>query len=759
MIGLPKAILVRHYAPFSLLLILGASCTNRDLTPTKPAFAIQDGAVANGLSNTVSGSVSAWGFNREGELGNGTNTTTYPQGLDTPGPVSGLTGVTAIAGGQLHSLALQSDGTVWAWGYNGNGQLGNGTQTDNNTPVQVLGPGGVGYLTGVTALAVGGSNLHSLVVKSDGTVWAWGLDNEGELGNGTTFTSFTPVQVLGPGGVGYLTGVTALAVGFELSLALQSDGTVWAWGYNGNGELGNGTFTFTDNPTPVQVLGLSGVTAIAGGGFHSLALKSDGTVWAWGYNADGELGNGTFTNSNAPVQVLGLSGVTAIAGGGFHSLALKSDGTVWAWGYNAGGNAPVQVLGLSGMTAIAGLDLSSLALKGDGTVWAWGSNAVGQLGDGTFTPSNAPVEVLGPGGVGYLTGVTAIAGGGDLTGAVQLTQGFAHSLALVGATPTSLAIVPPPAITVATDVGRCDAQVSLGTATTTGGTPPITLAANPAAGPYLLGTTTVTWTATDASGTTASATQSVTVRDQELPSVVTPPNVSTVTDPGKPTASVSPGVATSTDNCPGGTVTGARNDGQALNAPYPVGQTIITWTATDASANTANASQSVTVADNEPPSLGVPADFAVNATSPAGAVVTYAVTASDNVSVASSACNPASGTTFPIGSTSVTCVASDPSGNRASATFHVTVLSAQAQISNLETSVTNLALSTGTTTSLLAKLNGALAAANAGDVATACASLQDFINQTRAQAGKKIAISDANTLSVAAQRIRAVLGC
>src|SRR3989449_446039 len=215
MIGLPKAILVRHYAPFSLLLILGASCTNRDLpfqtAPTKPAFAIQD-------ATTVSGSVSAWGFNREGELGNGTNTTTYPQGLDTPGPVSGLTGVTAIAGGRLHSLALKGDGTVWGWGY------------------------------------------------------------------------------------------------------------------NGNGELGNGTSTFTDHPTPVQVLGLSGVTAIAGGGFHSLALKSDGTVWAWGYNADGELGNGTFTNSNAPVQVLRLSGVTAIAGGGFHSLALKSDGTVWAWG-------------------------------------------------------------------------------------------------------------------------------------------------------------------------------------------------------------------------------------------------------------------------------------------------------------------------------------------------------------------------------------------------------------------------------------------
>jgi len=321
-----------------------------------------------------------------------------------------------------------------------------------------------------------------------------------------------------------------------------------------------------------------------------------------------------------------------------------------------------------------------------------------------------------------------------------------------------LAIVPPPAITVASDVGRCDAQVNLGTPTTAGGTPPIALAATPA-GPYSVGNTTVTWTATDASGTTASATQFVTVRDQELPSVVTPPNVSTVTDPGKPTASVSPGVATATDNCPGVTVTGARNDGQALNAPYPVGQTIITWTATDASANKANASQSVTVADKEPPTLGVPADFAVNATSPAGAVVTYKVIASDNVAVASLTCSPESGTTFPVGTSSVTCVASDPSGNRASATFHVTVLSVQAQISNLETSVTSLALSTGTTTSLLAKLNGALAAANAGDVATACASLQDFINETRAQAGKKISISDANTLSAAAQRMRAVLGC
>ncbi|TLZ71770.1 MAG: RCC1 repeat-containing protein, partial [Methanobacteriota archaeon] len=294
MIGLQKAILVRHYAPFSLLLILGASCTNRDLpfetTPTKPAFAIQDGAVANGLSNTVSGTVLAWGDNVDGQLGNGTFTTS-----NTPVEVSGLTGVTAIAAGGAfnhHSLALKSDGTVWAWGANSAGQLGNGSFTGSNTPVQTSG------INGVTAIA--GGQLHSLALKSDGTVWAWGFNLDGQLGNGTNTTTYpygldTPVQVLG------LTGVIAIAGGGAHSLALKSDGTVWAWGQNNKGQLGNGSFTGSN--TPVQTSGISGVTAIAGGVSHSLALKSDGTVWAWGYNGGGELGNGTYTDNNTPVEV------------------------------------------------------------------------------------------------------------------------------------------------------------------------------------------------------------------------------------------------------------------------------------------------------------------------------------------------------------------------------------------------------------------------------------------------------------------------
>ncbi len=170
---------------------------------------------------------------------------------------------------------------------------------------------------------------HTLGLKSDGTVWAWGNNGSGRLGDGTTTDRHTPVQVNG------LSGVTAIAGGWHYTIAMKSDGTVWAWGYNDYGQLGDGTTT--ERHTPVQVSGLSGVVAIAGAQLHSLALKSDGTVWAWGENSAGQLGDGTTTSRYTPVQVSGLSGVVAIAGGTSYSLALKSDGTVWAWGYNGNG--------------------------------------------------------------------------------------------------------------------------------------------------------------------------------------------------------------------------------------------------------------------------------------------------------------------------------------------------------------------------------------------------------------------------------------
>ena len=330
-----------------------------------------------------------------------------------------LSGVVAISAGVSDTLALKADGTVWAWGYNGNGELGNNSTTESHIPVQVLGAGGSGVLSGVVAISAGVSD--TLALKADGTVWAWGYNGNGELGNNSTTESHIPVQVLGAGGSGALSGVVAIATGVQHTVALKSDGTVWEWGFNGNGELGNNSTS--GSLTPVQVLGaggtgvLSGVVTISAGVSDTLALKADGTVWAWGHNDAGQLGNNSTIDSHIPVPVLGaggsgvLNGVVAIAAGDWYAVALKSDGTEWAWGYNAYGqlginsttwsNTPMQVLGaggsgvLSGIVAIAADNGESVALKSDGTVWAWGYNGFGQFGiNSAGIEANTPVESL-----------------------------------------------------------------------------------------------------------------------------------------------------------------------------------------------------------------------------------------------------------------------------------------------------------------------------------------------------------------------------
>jgi alpha-tubulin suppressor-like RCC1 family protein len=377
---------------------------------------------SHSLALRADGTVWAWGNNEEGELGDGTTTE-----RSQPVQVSGVDSVTAISAGSAYSLALRADGTVWAWGSNTDGQLGDGSITQRLTPVQVSG------LTGVTAIFTGSKllNAYSLALRGDGTVWAWGSNVYGELGDGTTKQRLAPVQVSG------LSDITSIVTGRHdlvstsvmyragYSLALRRDGTVWAWGSNHQGQLGDGTYTH--RTAPVQVSGLTGITAIVAGkvsayrviyNTYTLALRNDGTVWAWGSNESGQLGDGTNTSRTAPVQVSGLTGVTAIAAGSMgagHSLALRGDGTVWAWGSNRTGQlgdgstndrlAPVQVSGLSGVTTLAMGTGYSLALRRDGTVWAWGSNQQGELGDGTTNDRLAPVQVSG------LTGVTFIATG------------------------------------------------------------------------------------------------------------------------------------------------------------------------------------------------------------------------------------------------------------------------------------------------------------------------------------------------------------
>ncbi len=361
----------------------------------------------------------AWGSNSDGEVGDGTNIyRTKPVQVTGPGGVGYLSGANTVSAGFYHSVALRSDGTVWAWGDNTYGQLGDNTNTDRATPVQVSG------LTGVTAVSAGFG--HSLALKDDGTVWAWGRNDGGQLGTGNTRNQKTPQQVKN------LNGVIAIAAGLYHSLALKNDGTVWGWGE------ASAVGSTTNERTPVEIVGpggigyLSQVTAIAAGA-HSLALRTDGTVWAWGRNDWGQLGNGTAYARTWPDQVKDssgsgyLTGVTAIAAGDYHSLALRSDGTVWSWGRNYeyqlgdGTNTvrllPVQVGGLSGITAIEGGGYFSFGLDGNGNPWAWGENSYGQLGDGTLDYHSRPVAVSG------VTGVTSISGGGRHSLAVGMVKG------------------------------------------------------------------------------------------------------------------------------------------------------------------------------------------------------------------------------------------------------------------------------------------------------------------------------------------------
>ncbi|MBI4947670.1 MAG: VCBS repeat-containing protein [Bacteroidetes bacterium] len=347
------------------------------------------------------GTVKATGENLFGQLGDGTTIN-----KTTPVQVSGLTDIVAVATGWNYSIALKNDGTVWAWGDNFFGALGDGTNIERHTPVQVHGTGNVGFLTGIIAISTGSD--HCLALKSDGTVWAWGSNATGELGDGTITGRLTPVQVHGTGNVGFLTGIKAIAGGHRFSLAVNTTGKVWSWGWDVWGQLGDGGGA--DKYTPVSVSGLtSGVIGISAGYSHSLAVKSNGTVFSWGTNLWGQLGDGTNNDHNTPVSVTALSSITAVAAGNVQSIFLKNNGTVWTCGHNASGelgdftlvnkSTPIQVHGfnnvgfLTNIVSIVGEKQHSLATKSDGTSWAWGINDIGQLGDGTTTNRNTPVQV------------------------------------------------------------------------------------------------------------------------------------------------------------------------------------------------------------------------------------------------------------------------------------------------------------------------------------------------------------------------------
>ena len=384
-------------------------------------------APAAGASRTDgTSSVVAWGANAAGQLGAGR---TSP-GSDVPVSVKlpARTRVIAITVGGHHSLAVTSTGQVLAWGLNVDGELGDGKTTHRSGPpkarldvdstlsggalVRVRLPAG----TKVTAVAAADAHScsntsfdggYSLALTSTGRVLAWGDNRYGQLGDGKTAQSDVPVSVKLPAG----SNVTAIAAGGYHSLAVTSTGQVLAWGDNAHGQLGDGKTAQSDVPVFVKLPAETKMTAIAAGCYHSLAVTSTGQVLAWGDNAFGQLGNGSTTRSDVPVTVKLPAGskVTAIAAGGYHSLAVTSTGQVLAWGDNAHGqlgdgstthsDVPVTVkLRGTQVTAVAAGNDHSLALTSTGQVLAWGDDDLGQLGDGNTTQSYVPVTVRLPTG-------------------------------------------------------------------------------------------------------------------------------------------------------------------------------------------------------------------------------------------------------------------------------------------------------------------------------------------------------------------------
>jgi alpha-tubulin suppressor-like RCC1 family protein len=376
---------------------LGDGTTSPRLTPVD-VVGLSTGvrAVSAGFDHTCAvtdtGGVKCWGNNRNGVLGGDT-----PVHRPTPVDVIGLSSsVQAISAGSYHTCALTGAGAVKCWGSNG-GQLGDGTPWPRLTPVDVHGLG-----SGVQAVSAG--HNHTCALTDAGGVKCWGSNEFGEVGDGSSLARFTPVDV-----TGLSSGVQAVSAGYKYSCALMDAGGVKCWGWNEYGQLGDGT-TET-RLTPVDVIGLSsGVKAITAGSRHTCALTDAGIVKCWGGNFRGELGDGTTAQRVTPVDVIGLgNGAQAISAEYYHTCALTGVGGAKCWGSNEFGElgdgtttlqlTPVDVVGLgSGVQTVSAGSQHSCALTDEGGVKCWGANGEGQLGDGTSRHPLIPFDVIGLGG-------------------------------------------------------------------------------------------------------------------------------------------------------------------------------------------------------------------------------------------------------------------------------------------------------------------------------------------------------------------------
>lgn len=304
-----------------------------------------------------------------------------------------------------HSLSIKSDGTLWAYGRNTYGQLGDGTTTNKSSPVQI----GTSTWKEVSC-----GYHHTIAIKSDGSLWTWGYNTSGQLGSGTTINRSSPAQV------GTSNNWNQICAFYSGALTINLDGTIWGWGENGAGTLGDNTSI--SKSSPVQVNSSTNNKTISCGRFHTLLIKTDGTLWTWGSpNGKGALGIGNNDTLSSPVQVGLESNWSKISCGYYSSIATKTNGTLWTWGYNNVGqlgqndsinrSSPVQVGNATNWKNCA-MSSHSVAVKTDGTLWAWGENGFGQCGTGSI---NVLTGISSPTQVGSSSDWSSVYAGSDTT--------------------------------------------------------------------------------------------------------------------------------------------------------------------------------------------------------------------------------------------------------------------------------------------------------------------------------------------------------
>jgi len=329
----------------------------------------------------------AWGYNQYGRLGTD-NTINYSSPVQE---VSSSTNWSSVSAGNVYSAAIKTDGTLWAWGRNNSAQLGTDNTIDYSSPVQEVS-------NSTTWSSVSAGDVHSAAIKTDGTLWAWGINAFGALGTDDVIYYSSPVQE-----VSNSTTWSSVSAGDEHSAAIKTDGTLWSWGRGNSAQLGVGDIVCYSSPVQ-EVSSSTNWSSVSAGDNYSVAIKTDGTLWSWGTNTYGQLGTGNITASSSPRQEVSSSTTwSSVSSGGTHTSAIKTDGTLWGWGNNTLGrlginntiwaSSPVQEVSSStNWSSVSSGRYTTAAIKTDGTLWVWGQNNSGVLGTGDVVSYSSPVQ-------------------------------------------------------------------------------------------------------------------------------------------------------------------------------------------------------------------------------------------------------------------------------------------------------------------------------------------------------------------------------